>query len=383
MKIRPGRGSEATAERPDLALPNLIAFVCVQGSGRPPRDCMPDSSSLSDQEAVLCAADSGIGEQRRHHPTVMMGNPGLLQKLPDIAALLSEAGGDSEQSAAADRTLAGLDAMADFSLNHRLPHGTLGGVVGGLDSLDLQEGPKGIRHLEDLLTGAHRLGPWRSFASLDTQLHHPLQPGHKGLADRPAALLQAGPVNRSIFVTVPVFKQLSLQVKKFRTELGAGARAFSDGGEIADQVRPAQLALLAVQMVGGREAIAHHNPAKAAPQHLDGGSRRPTQALDEHRHHGGDHDPLPAPFSRGIVAHHFAEDCVYGIAGGGDGLIHVSYRLLTGKCQGPLHGHLQRGADPLADHCNRSTADLHPKQLLEQRLGLAKTQREGTAQQAH
>jgi hypothetical protein len=37
--------------------------VCVQGSGRPPRGCMPDSSSLSDQEAVLCAADLGIGQQ--------------------------------------------------------------------------------------------------------------------------------------------------------------------------------------------------------------------------------------------------------------------------------------------------------------------------------
>ena len=54
-----------------LSLASLLVFtvlgvkfsVCVQGSGRPPRDCMPDSSSLSDQEAVLCAADSGIGQQ--------------------------------------------------------------------------------------------------------------------------------------------------------------------------------------------------------------------------------------------------------------------------------------------------------------------------------
>ncbi|MCP9902469.1 hypothetical protein KBZ12_17870, partial [Cyanobium sp. Cruz CV13-4-11] len=45
-----------------------FAIVCVQGSGRPPRDCISDSSSLSDQEAVLCAADSGIGQQCRHHP---------------------------------------------------------------------------------------------------------------------------------------------------------------------------------------------------------------------------------------------------------------------------------------------------------------------------
>ena len=49
-----------------------------------------------------------------------MGNPGLFQKSPDIAALLPEGGGDGEQAAAADRTLAGLDAMADLALNHRM-----------------------------------------------------------------------------------------------------------------------------------------------------------------------------------------------------------------------------------------------------------------------
>jgi hypothetical protein len=52
-----------------MAMPELTApcsqrlALCVQGSGRPPRDCISDSSSLSDQEAVLCAADSGIGQQ--------------------------------------------------------------------------------------------------------------------------------------------------------------------------------------------------------------------------------------------------------------------------------------------------------------------------------
>jgi hypothetical protein len=85
----------------------------------------------------------------------------------------------------------------------------------------------------------------------------------------------------------------------------------------------------------------------------------------------------------GIVANCFAEDCVYGIAVGGAGFIHTSHRLLTGQCQGLLHGLLQRGAYPLADPCNRSTADLDPQQLIEQHLGLAETQREGTAQQAH
>jgi hypothetical protein len=34
-----------------------------------------------------------------------MGNPGLLQELLDITALLSEAGGDCKKTAAADCTL--------------------------------------------------------------------------------------------------------------------------------------------------------------------------------------------------------------------------------------------------------------------------------------
>jgi hypothetical protein len=48
----------------------------------------------------------------------MMGNPGLINELPDIPALLSEGGRDCQQAAAADRTLAGLDAMTDLALNH-------------------------------------------------------------------------------------------------------------------------------------------------------------------------------------------------------------------------------------------------------------------------
>ena len=82
-----------------------------------------------------------------------MGNPGLLQELPDIAALLPEGGGDGEQAAATDRTLAGLDTMADLALNHRLAQGTLSSVVGGLDSMGLQEGPKAIGCFSALIIG--------------------------------------------------------------------------------------------------------------------------------------------------------------------------------------------------------------------------------------
>ena len=78
----------------------------------------------------------------------MMGDQGLHQELPDISALLPEGGGDREQAAAADSTLAGLDAMADLALNHRMAQGTLGSVIGGFYPLNLQESPEAISHLE-------------------------------------------------------------------------------------------------------------------------------------------------------------------------------------------------------------------------------------------
>jgi hypothetical protein len=52
-----------------------------------------------------------------------------------------------------------LDAMADLALNHRLAQGTLGGVIGGLHSLDLQECPEAFGQLQDLLAGAASRSP--------------------------------------------------------------------------------------------------------------------------------------------------------------------------------------------------------------------------------
>jgi len=96
----------------------------------------------------------------------MMSNPSLFQEFPHIAALLSEGCDDRQESTPADPSVAGLNAMTDLALNHGLPQSSLGGIVGGLDPLDLQEGPEAIGNLEQLLAGAHRLGPRRSLTLL-------------------------------------------------------------------------------------------------------------------------------------------------------------------------------------------------------------------------
>ena len=83
-----------------------------------------------------------------------MGNPALLQELPNIAALLPQGGGDGEQPAAADGAAGGLDAMADLAVNHRLPQCPLGSVVGGLDPWRFQKSPERLLALQQLATGS-------------------------------------------------------------------------------------------------------------------------------------------------------------------------------------------------------------------------------------
>ncbi len=70
-----------------------------------------------------------------------MGNPDLLQELPDISGLLPQCGGDREQSATTDGNAGGLYAKADFALDDGLAQGTLSSVVGGFDAVGLKKSP--------------------------------------------------------------------------------------------------------------------------------------------------------------------------------------------------------------------------------------------------
>lgn len=53
-------------------------------------------------------------------PATLMSNPGLLKGTTDIKTLFMFSGADDEQPAAADLSLAELDAMTDPALHHRL-----------------------------------------------------------------------------------------------------------------------------------------------------------------------------------------------------------------------------------------------------------------------
>ena len=177
-------------------------------------------------------------------------------------------------------------------------------AIGGHRALAAEVvGPQRTCHLQELSADAHCAGPRRSLAALSAELHHLPEGGFECLPNRPAAVLQGGPVDRVVFVAVPEPKQLLLQTQQLCSELSAGARAFGDGG---------------------------------------------------------DQDPLPAPLARGIVA--------VGVAGGGASFIHAGHRLLTGKVQGLLQGLIQRGADPLADRGERSTAHLDLRVVFHQLL---------------
>jgi hypothetical protein len=135
-----------------------------------------------------------------------MGDPGLLQERPYVSALLSQAGGYGEQAAAAERTLAGLHAMADLPLDHRRAQCSLGGIIGGFYALDFPEGSERFLGFHHSQAGAHRFGPWRLLPGLAAQLHRPVQHLLKGNAEGPAAMMQLVSIDSSVLPPVPLLK---------------------------------------------------------------------------------------------------------------------------------------------------------------------------------
>ena len=71
------------------------------------------------------------------------------------------------------------------------------------------------------------------------------------------------------------------------------------------------------------------------------------------------------------------------IPGWGAGFIEVSHRLPSGHLQGLPCRVLQGCTQSLADGGDPTAADLNRQQLIQQRLGCAETQGEGTAQEPH
>jgi hypothetical protein len=67
------------------------------------------------------------------------GRPGPAAEIPPISALLTQDGWDRELGAAASPTLAELKAMSALATHERWRQGKLGNMIGGFDSLDLQE----------------------------------------------------------------------------------------------------------------------------------------------------------------------------------------------------------------------------------------------------
>ena len=61
QQIPPRSATEAW--RTEVGASDLGAAYAFRGRDAPAQDCTPDGPTLSDQEAVICAADSGIGQQ--------------------------------------------------------------------------------------------------------------------------------------------------------------------------------------------------------------------------------------------------------------------------------------------------------------------------------
>ncbi len=61
-------------------------------------------------------------------------------------------------------------AKTDFTLNHLLAQGSIGGVVDRLERFDLQEDPQAVGQRQQQLAGAHRFRLWCLCASFVAQL---------------------------------------------------------------------------------------------------------------------------------------------------------------------------------------------------------------------
>ena len=165
---------------------------------RPPR---------ANKQQCSLSANSVIGQQEWHHPTVVMGNPGLFQELPDIPSLLSGGGGDGEQVCSADGAVGRLDATTYLALDDGLPQRPSAPLLVG--SIPQSPG-RYTTHQPPSGASGRRAPCWPmafSIAMLNAQFHHLLEVGLKGQPERLASVFQHRPVDWSILVEEPLLKQ--------------------------------------------------------------------------------------------------------------------------------------------------------------------------------
>jgi len=164
---------------------------------RPPR---------ANKQQCSLSANSVIGQQEWHHPTVVMGNPGLFQELPDIPSLLSGGGGDGEQVCSADGAVGRLDATTYLALDDGLPQRPSAPLLVG----SIPQSPGRYTTHQPPSGASGRRAPCWPMA-FDRHAQRPAPPPAGGGLQRPAGtagfFVATPPVDWSILVEEPLLKQ--------------------------------------------------------------------------------------------------------------------------------------------------------------------------------
>src|SRR5450759_2663755 len=184
-----------------------------------------------------------------------------------------QAAGHRGQEQPRDGALAlfGLAAQRELAVDDRAAQAALGVVVGRLDAGHAGEGPQRRPAFEQVL----REG---AVAAVARRLARRL------LEQRPKLLLErADPLKQALAVSVPAElspggEQPLRDPKPGRAELLLGAEPLAVGGEVAQQMRPAELPPFRIEVVerptSGPRRRRRRTPRRAAPAPRGGGDRQ-------------------------------------------------------------------------------------------------------------
>src|SRR5512137_1660631 len=166
-----------------------------------------------------------------------------------MSMLLLERGDDRQDPLDVAAATLAVGPEADLPPDDRAAQSTFGRVVRWLHALGVDEGPEGRLVLQDLLGHALDLGVAAHRRLAEQAANRPLQALHPAL--------KRAARERSVANAVPPPEHDLRPREQLLADLAARPAALCEAGEIADQVRPTQLAHAACDPPIGRPAVHH------------------------------------------------------------------------------------------------------------------------------